>query len=182
RPPQLAFEVFRRPLGSELTLEDRLEGVCLIPGAGEFVLATEAIMRREGLTRTTPENVHAGDTRTDLDVSLDQLQIQLPNLKRVSLVVGWFGDDLRAGHCTIRPGVERRDKPTEPASWSVAGLTRDNAHLISQSDGAPAYGGTPSDESVRQAIAELKARGLEVMLYPFVFMDVPQGNGLPDPY
>lgn len=182
RPPQLAFEVFRRPLGPEPTLEDRLEGVCLIPGAGEFVLATETIMRREGLTRTTPENVHAGDTRTDFAVSLDQLQVQLPNLKRVSLVVGWFGDDLRAGHCTIRPGVELRDKPTEPAMWSVAGLTRDDAHLISQSGGAPSYGGTPSDESVRQAIAELKARGLEVTLYPFVFMDVPAGNGLPDPY
>lgn len=182
RPPQLAFEVFRRPLGSELTLEDRLEGVCLIPGAGEFVLATEGVMRREGLTRTTPENVHMGETRTDFAVSLDQLQIQLPNLRRVSLVVGWFGDDLRAGRCSIRPGVERRDKPTEPARWSVAGLTRDNAHLISGSDGAPAYGGTPSDDSVRQAIAELKARGIQVTLYPFVFMDVPPGNGLPDPY
>ena len=182
RPPQLAFEVFRRPLGSEPSLEDRLEGVCLIPGAGEFVLATEAIMRRQGLTRTTPENVHLGETRTDLAVSLDQLQIQLPNLKRVSLVVGWFGDDLRAGHCTIRPGVERRDKPTEPSTWSVAGLTREDAHLISQSGGAPAYGGTPSDESVRQAIIELKARGLEVTLYPFVFMDLAPGNSLPDPY
>lgn len=182
RPPQLAFEVFRRPQGPEPTLEDRLEGVCLIPGAGEFVLATEVILRREGLTRTRPENLHSGDGRTDLAVSLDQLQTQLPNLKRVSLVVGWFGDDLRAGHCAIRPGVERRDKPTEPASWSVAGLTRETAHLISQSGGGPAYGGTPSDESVRQAIAELKRRGLEVTLYPFVFMDVPEGNGLPDPY
>jgi hypothetical protein len=181
RPPQLAFEVFRRPLGSEPTLEDRLEGVCLIPGAGEFVLATEGVMRREGLTRTRPENLHAGDGRTDLAVSLDQLQVQLPHLKRVSLVVGWFGDDLRAGHCAIRPGVEGRDKPTEPVQWSAAGLTRDDAHLISQSGGGPAYGGTPSDESVRQAIAELKARGLEVTLYPFVFMDIPAGNGLPDP-
>ena len=104
RPPQLAFEVFRRPRGSAPRLEEQLEGVCLIPGAGEFVLATEAVLRREGLTRTTPENVHAGDGRTDLAVSLDQLQIQAPNLKRVSLVIGWFGDDLRAGHCTIRPG------------------------------------------------------------------------------
>jgi hypothetical protein len=182
RPPQLGFEVFRRPLGSEPTLEDRLEGVCLIPGAGEFVLATEAVVRREGLTRTKPENMHAGDGRTDLAVSLDQLQVQLPGLKRVSLVVGWFGDDLRAGHCKIRPGVERRDKPTEPLAWSVASLTRENAHLISQNEGGPAYGGTPSDQTVRQAIAELKGRGLEVTLYPFVFMDVPAGNGLPDPY
>ena len=182
RPPQLAFEVFRRPRGSAPRLEEQLEGVCLIPGAGEFVLATEAVLRREGLTRTTPENVHAGDGRTDLAVSLDQLQIQAPNLKRVSLVIGWFGDDLRAGHCTIRPGVERSNKPTEPMDWRVAGLGRADARLISQSGGGPAYGGTPSDESVRQAVAELKARGLEVTLYPFVFMDIPAGNGLPDPH
>lgn len=31
RVPQLAFEVFRRPRGSAPVLEDRLEGVCLIP-------------------------------------------------------------------------------------------------------------------------------------------------------
>jgi hypothetical protein len=173
RVPQLSFEVFRRPRGQKARLEDRLEGVCLIPGAGEFALATEAVVRREGLTRTTAENVHSGEGRADLVVSLDQLQAQLPNLKRVSLVVGWFGTDLRAGHCRVRPGVERRDKPTEPLVWSVAGVARDEAYQVSQVDGAPAYGGTPSDESVRQAIRELKARGLEVTLYPFVFMDCP---------
>jgi hypothetical protein len=182
RVPQLSFEVFRRPRGDEPRLEDRLEGVCLIPGAGEFVLATEPVMRREGLTRTTPENVHAGDGRADLAVSLDQLQTQCPNLKRVSLVIGWFGDDLRAGHCAIRPGVERADKPTEPLVWSVAGLGRHEAHVMSEAGGGPAYGGTPSDKSVRQAVAELKARGLEVTLYPFVLMDIPGGNGLPDPH
>ncbi|WP_236547502.1 glycoside hydrolase TIM-barrel-like domain-containing protein [Brevundimonas sp. G8] len=173
RVPQLSFEVFRRPRGQAARLEDLLEGVCLIPGAGEFALATEAVVRREGLTRTAVENVHNGEGRADLVVSLDQLQAQLPNLKRVSLVVGWFGSDLRAGHCRVRPGVERRDKPTEPMSWSVAGVTRDEAYEVSRVDGAPAYGGTPSDESVHQAIREMKARGLEVTLYPFVFMDCP---------
>lgn len=197
RPPQLSFEVFRRARGDGPRLEDRLEGVCLIPGAGEFVLATEAVMRRDGLTRTTAENLHVADGQADLMVSLDQLQTQCPNLKRVSLVVGWFGDDLRAGHCTIRPGVERADKATAPLTWSVAGLERSDAHLISRApsgpsghlpheggghSGGPAYGGTPSDESVKQAVAALKARGLEVTLYPFLLMDVPAGNGLPDPY
>ena len=181
RLPQLSFEVFRRPRG-EGRLEDRLEGVCLIPGAGEFILATEGVVRREGLIGSKVENLHGGDGRSDLMISLDQLQAQAPNLKRVSLVVGWFGDDLRAGHCTIRPGVESREKRTEPLEWSVAGLDRDGAHLISQSGGGPAYGGTPADETVRQAVTELKARGLEVTLYPFVFMDVPPGNGLEDPY
>ncbi|HEY1072676.1 baseplate multidomain protein megatron [Brevundimonas sp.] len=177
RAPQLAFEVFRRAPG-EGRLEDLLEGVCLIPGAGEFCLATEAVMRREGLTKTAAENVHHAEGRADLLVSLDQLMVQAPKLKRVSLVVGWFGDDLRAGECRIRPGAENRTKTTEPLTWKVAGLERAEAHLISQVDDGkggtgPAYGGTPSDESVRQAIRALKSRGLEVTLYPFVFMDCP---------
>lgn len=171
RPPMISAEVFRRPLGDAPRLEDRLEGVCLIPGAGEFVLATEAVVRRSGLTRIESENVHAPDGRPDLIVSLDQLGAQCPNLKRVSLVVGWFGTSLAAGDCAIRPGVERRDKDTEPLVWSVAGETRETAHLISEVDGRPAYGGTPSDETVRQAIRELKRRGWEVTLYPFIFMD-----------
>lgn len=175
RAPQLAFEVFRRAPGAG-RLEDLLEGVCLIPGAGEFCLATEAVMRREGLTRARAENVNHAEGRADLLVSLDQLMVQAPNLKRVSLIVGWFGDDVRVGHCRIRPGVENRTKATEPMEWKVAGLERAEAHLISRvDDGAggegPAYGGTPSDESVRQAIRALKDRGLEVTLYPFVFMD-----------
>lgn len=39
RPPQLSFEVFRRPRAPDDPpgLEERLKGVCLIPGAGEFV-------------------------------------------------------------------------------------------------------------------------------------------------
>jgi hypothetical protein len=182
RPPQLSFEIFRRAKAGGTALEDRLEGVCLIPGAGEFALATDVVTRRDGLTRTTAENAHGGDGRTDLVVSLDQLLAQAPAIKRVSLVIGWFGTDLRAAHCIVRPGVERVAKATEPLAWSVAGLARGDAHVISESGGGPAYGGTPSDASVRQAVTELKARGLEVTLYPFVFMDVPAGNGLPDPY
>lgn len=182
RLPQLSFEVFRRPQGIEARLEDRLEGVCLIPGAGEFVLATEPVFRREGLTKSRVENVNNAEGRADFLVSLDQLQAQASKLKRVSLVIGWFGDDLRAGHCRIRPGVERALRPTRPLDWSVAGLARHQAYVVSQVDGAPAYGGTPSDQTVRAAVAELKRRGLEVTLYPFVFMDIPTGNGKPDPY
>ncbi len=182
RPPQLSFEVFRRPAGDGTALEDRLESVCLIPGAGEFVLATDVVLRRSGLTRTSAENLNNAEGRADLLVSLDQLQAQLPNVKHVNLVVAWFGTDLRCGACEIRPGVELADKPTEPMAWSVAGVERGAARLISLSDGGVAYGGTPADAAVVQAIVELKRRGLAVTLYPFVLMDVPAGNGLPDPY
>ena len=78
--------------------------MCLIPGAGEFVLATDVVLRRDGLTVSTPENMNNPTGRADLLVSLDLLQAQLPGLEAVSLVVAWFGDDLRAGSCRVRPG------------------------------------------------------------------------------
>ena len=159
-----------------------LEGVCLIPGAGEFTLATQPVFRREGLTRTTAENLNNMIGSPDLSVAIDQLERDFPRVKRINLVVGWFGTDLRAGACRIRPGMERRDKPTEPIEWGVAGLTREDAHLISQHGERPAYGGTPSDQTVVDAVRLLKTRGYEVVIYPFVFMDIAPGNGLADPY
>lgn len=77
--------------------------------------------------------------------------------------------------------MESRDKAVAGAPWSVAGLTRATARVVSQVDGRPAYGGTPSDDVVAAAIRDLRARGLSVMLYPFVMMDIPAGNALPDP-
>ncbi|NQE64545.1 glycoside hydrolase TIM-barrel-like domain-containing protein [Caulobacter sp. RHG1] len=174
RPPQLSFEVFRRPrVPGTVGLEERLKGVCLIPGAGEFVYATQAVLRREGLTRTASESIHNGEGRPDLVVALDQLQAQLPAVEEVTLVVSWFGTDLRCGQCQIKPGVEHLAKETLPFSWSVAGVDRAGAHVVSLKDGAPAYGGTPADAVVLQAIAELKRRGLRVVLYPFILMDTP---------
>lgn len=174
RLPQLSFEVFRRPRApGTLGLEERLKGVCLIPGAGEFVYATEAVLRRNGLTRTESESVHNAEGRPDLVVALDQLQAQLPAVDHVTLVVAWFGTDLRCGLCQIRPGVENAVKDTLPLAWSVAGVARAAAHLVSLKDGHPAYGGTPADAVVLQAIAELKRRGLKVTLYPFILMDTP---------
>ncbi|KQY93843.1 hypothetical protein ASD21_09645 [Caulobacter sp. Root1455] len=184
RPPQLSFEVFHRPRagGAPAGLEDHLKGVCLIPGAGEFVYATDLVLRRDGLTRTTAETLNNSEGRPDLMVSLDQLQAQLPKVEEVTLVVAWFGDDLRCGSCAIRPKVETAAKATLPFDWRVNGVERADAAVVSQSGGGPAYGGTPADRAVLQAIAELKRRGLRVTLYPFVLMDVPAGAGLPDPY
>ena len=178
RPPQLSFEVYRRPRppGAPPGLEERLQGVCLIPGAGEFVYATQAVLRRESLTRTASESVHNAEGRPDILVALDQLQAQLPNVNHVTLVVAWFGTDMRCGQCEIRPGVEHSAKVTLPIAWSVAGVSRAAAHLISRKDGFPAYGGTPADAVVLQAIAELKRRGLKVTLYPFILMDPPAGQ------
>jgi hypothetical protein len=181
--PQLSFEVVRpAPThGGERRFEDMVRGVCLIPGAGEFVYATDPVLRRLGPGQETPENVHAEPERANLLVSLDQLAADFPNCETVMLVVSWFGGDLRCGECKIRPGVEVADKQTTAQAWRAGGVERAGAHVISMHNGAPAYGGTPSDSSVLQAIAELKARGYKVGLYPFLMMDVPHGNTLPDP-
>ncbi len=178
RLPQLSFEVFR-------AVDDfhrSVRGVVLIPGSGEFVYAGEEVTRREVNGTQVAENVHTRQGGTDWTVSVDQLQASLPNAHSVSLVTSWFGTDLRAGHCQIRPGVEIANKKTKPLTWSVAGLSRSEAHVVSLHDGRPAYGGTPSDETVIAAIWDLKARGLFVTLTPFILMDVPDGNALPNPY
>ncbi|ESQ79553.1 glycoside hydrolase TIM-barrel-like domain-containing protein [Asticcacaulis sp. YBE204] len=169
RPPSLSVEVFRRPPGDGL--ETLIDGVCLIPGAGEFVYATAHNAVLEGLSGARWETQNSTDGRPDFLVALDQLQAQLPNVKRVNLVVSWFGDSLDAGVCQIKPGVEQRDKKTKPLHWSVAGLNRAEAHLISTLDDRPAYGGTPSDQTVVDAIRALKARGYAVTLVPFILMD-----------
>ena len=99
-----------------------------------------------------------------------------------SLIAGWFGTDLRAAECRIRPGVDADDKVTAPLAWSVAGLSREDAHLISTVDDRAAYGGTPSDATIVSAIRDLQDRDLAVTLTPFLFMDIAPDNALPNPY
>lgn len=178
RIPQFSFEVVRPVDG----LNKMIRALCLIPGATEFGYDTLPITQVLDLGKTKPENRHQLRNTSDAMASLDALDALCPNLKRVSLVVSWFGDDLRAGSCRIEPRVDIKTKATDGAAWSVAGLTRSEAKAVSQVNGSPAYGGTPSDETVIRLIRKLKERGYEVVLYPFVMMDIPSGNSLPDPY
>ena len=178
RIPLLQFEVIR-PVGA---LEDKIRAVTVIPGATEHGYATTRIsdVPREGEKRWLNRNTLIA--ATDWQASLDELQALCPNLKSVALVVAWFGTDLRVGDCRVLPGVEVGLRREESRAWSVAGISRAAAHLVSRHADGPAYGGSPSDHSVIEAIRDLKARGLKVTLYPFVLMDIPAGNGLPDPY
>lgn len=178
RLPQLTFEVIR-PVGD---VEQEIRGVTIIPGSTEFGYDPEPVDRAIGPGAVEALNRHADAARTDWDVAIDDLVALCPNLERVGLVVAWFGDDLRAGECTIMPAVADRGTDTGTKPWAVAGLTRATARLVSTYDGRPAYGGSPSDASVIRAIRDLNERGLKVTLYPFVMMDIPAGNGLTDPY
>ncbi|MFC7053809.1 glycoside hydrolase/phage tail family protein [Hansschlegelia quercus] len=182
RVPQITVEVIRRPPSVEPQLEDLVTAVTMIPGSSEFAYATDVVERSVGFGAWEAENAHVAGAGADMLVALDDLEALAPNAGHVSLVVAWHGTDLRAGHCEIRPEVEIRDKNTRPYAWRVGGLTRDEADLVSRRDGAPALGGAPADRAVYDAIREMKDRGLEVMLNPFLLMDIAPGNALPDPY
>ncbi|MCM2477625.1 hypothetical protein HGO38_29695 [Rhizobium sp. CG5] len=178
RIPVLQFEVLR-PVGR---LERQIRAITLIPGATEHGYATTAVSEKTGEGSARIVNRNTLTATTDWQAALDELQALCPNLEHVALVVSWFGTDLRAEQCRIVPGVEVASRDSESRRWRVCGIARNAAHVVSQSNGGPAYGGTPDDASVIEAIADLKARGLKVFLYPFVMMDIPVGNGLPDPY
>jgi hypothetical protein len=177
RIPQLSFEVVR-PVGR---LEQMVRAVTLIPGTTEFGYAPGTVVQMLGPGQSAPENRHVTYTLSDVVAALDELQAVAPNIERVAVVVAWFGTDLRCGQCRIMPGVDNRAKQTYGGTWSVAGLDRAGAHLVSTVDGRPAFGGTPSDQSIRDLITEIKNRGLKVTVYPFLMLDIPTGNVLPDP-
>lgn len=184
RIPQLEFEVFRQLDG----VEKKVQGMVVIPGSGEWVYATEEVRKgdpdAEGVSAT--ENVNNQVGGPDWTVAIDDLERTFSGTGSVLLVVAWFGTDLRCGTCEVRPGVEfGADKSNMPYEWDVHGLDRGAAYLVSRdpdNPDRPVYGGTPSDRSIVQAIRDLKARGLDVVFYPFLLMDILAGNALPDPY
>ncbi|MEM7766438.1 MAG: glycoside hydrolase/phage tail family protein [Pseudomonadota bacterium] len=182
RLPQLSFEVVRVPPGSD-TLAAHIDGVNIIPASGEFAYATDIIRTRQFPGIEVPQNANSGESQTDFVRSLEQLRDELPAVNGAALTVAWFVDDLRAGACQVRPGVETRDKVTRPWAWEAGGTDRASAALIStDGNGRSNYGGTPADWSVIQAIQAQKAEGIAVTVSPFLLMDVPPANGLPDPY
>lgn len=178
RIPNLSVEICR-PVGD---LEPAIKAVCVIPGATEFGYDPAPRVRVLGAGQAAPENTHMSAERSDWDLSIDELTALCPNLEHVGLVVAWFGIDLRCGQCVVEPRVESAIREIRDTEWEVAGRTRATASVVSQTDGAAAYGGTPSDAAVKAAIADLSARGIAVTLYPFVMMDIPADNTLTDPY
>lgn len=185
RIPQFNFEVFRRPgvrPGVPRPPALDIRGVALVPGTGEYALATDPVRFERGKGDSAILNVHNDLGVADLRASVAQLAADLPNAKSVSLVVSWFGDDLRCRHCQLQPAVEQSLEDGTPMHWQVSGIGRSAAKTVSMIDGRPLFGGTPADASVIQAIRHLKESGLSVMFYPFILMDILAGNGLADPW
>ena len=189
-------------------MENLIESVNLIPATGEVAYGTTPQIKDDGFGNAIAENIHLKADETDFELSIQDLKAGIPNTKNMNLVIGWFGTDLRMSHCDCEPRVEVREgKKLFPTEWRVGNYYRDNkywdgnqwvpislwpnaqqANPVSKVDVGggelrPAYGGTPSDHSVVEAMQYLcDEQDINVFFYPFLLMDIPAGNGLPDPY
>jgi len=181
RIPNFTFEI-RRTVKFTPSIEDKIKDMILIPGAGEFVYGTNIATKQDGAfigSSFTPSgdkntiNMHNYEGKADAVVAIDQMLNVLPNLEWVAVVVTWFATSTDAGTCNIVPKVEfQGTTQVLPSDWSVAGINRASAQLVLFIDPeTPTYGGTPSDNTVVDICAELKSRGLNVMLYPMPFVD-----------
>jgi hypothetical protein len=187
RVPQFSFEVVRPAATETLPAEAQsvsklINAVAVIPGTGEYALATTPVYYEEGLGENRSANVNSPSGKTDFSTSLEQLGEELPNCGSVSLIVSWFGDDLRCGECTLKPKVEQTAKEGVGMAWRVDGVLRGTAETLPQIDGRAIYGGTPADQSVIEALQASKAAGQRAMFYPFVLMEQLEGNGRADPW
>ena len=116
RMPQITAEIIRRPpIPDPDDVTTTLRSVCLLPGAGEFVLGTQVYQSSDGFGNWFPENVHTPNGVPDFLSSLDDLGNTLPNKAAVSLVVAWFGTDLRAG--TARSCPRSRAPARSSSPW-----------------------------------------------------------------
>ncbi|SMC42764.1 glycoside hydrolase/phage tail family protein [Primorskyibacter flagellatus] len=184
RIPQFSFEVTRPDQDKDdpASVAHGISGVALMPGTGEYALATVPVHFKYGGGKAAIANINTAAEQPDLLQSLDMLEAELPNARSVSLVVSWFGNDLRCGACSLRPRVEQDEFDAGTMPWRVAGQTRATAGIVPEVEGRPVYGGTPCDTSVVQAIREMNERGQDVMFYPFILMDQQAGNTVPDPW
>ncbi len=189
RVPQMTFEVIRptqadtpgtEGLGPDLA--EAIRGVALVPGTGEYALATTAVHYSAGFGNATSANVHTPSGKPDFLTSMEALRGELPNCGSVSMIVSWFGDDLRAGQCALKPKVEHKQADGAEMPWRVSGLRRGSSELVPKLNGRVVYGGTPTDQSVAEAIGNLNGGGQRIVFYPFILMEQLAGNGLPDPW
>ena len=185
RVPQFNFEVVKPEpagLGGVPDVSRLVRGVAMMPGTGEYALATTPVHFEDAPGVNRSANVHAPGGETDFVMSLRALREEVPACGAVSLIVSWFGDDLRCGACSVTPKVEQTAQDGVGMPWRAGGIARAEAEAIARVDGRPVYGGTPSDASVVEAIRRMTSEGVEVMFYPFLLMEQMPGNGRADPW
>lgn len=184
RVPQFSFEVFRpEQPDQDKEVARGTQAVALIPGTGEYAMATTKVHYDAGPGVSGGSNQNNPSGKTDFVTSYGQMREEMPNCKNTALVVSWFGNDLRCGSCQIQPRVEQQDMDGKPMPWTVSGVARAQAGLVPRDeDDRPVYGGTPSDQAVKEAIAHASQNDHKTTFYPFILMEQMEGNTLFDPW
>ncbi|MBU1834772.1 MAG: host specificity protein, partial [Alphaproteobacteria bacterium] len=113
RVPQFTFEVMRPAQDGapqdQSDIARAVRGVALIPGTGEYALATTQVNLSAAYGEQVAINVNSPSGETDFATSITALSEELPDCGSVSLVVSWFGNDLRCADCEVRPLVEQQE-------------------------------------------------------------------------
>lgn len=200
RVPQITAEIVAPIVTSDPDdIQNIGKAYTLIPATGETIYGTQQYNQQfvtgdsqytlQQVTR--PDNVHNIFRIPDAVRSMANLTRMATDLDAVSLVISWFGTDLRAGNCRIIPKVESSTRNIVPNAWQVENFVRSgagggqtNAEVVSlDAQQRPIFGGTPDDTTVIEMIQYIKnVLGKRVIFYPFILMDIPSGNTLPNPY
>jgi len=156
-------------------------------GQGEFSLDPNPVLLTSTLNAATEIFVNINTQQyttenTDATLSLGQLTKTFPNLTKIHVEVGWYVNSLNCSQALVQPGVTSLVLDTTPYEWQVAGTSRADAYLISQSAGLPAFRGTPADQALLNFLLEASAMGLEVAICLTVIPDIPMNNSLLNPY
>lgn len=174
--PILSFEVLRRAVSPSISTEEMIQSIVMIPGSGEFVYDTRIVYKKQQYDHLPDVAVNSHNTSSIANslYSLNQLQFICPNIEWIAVAVCWFGNSRNAGECIVLPAVEYKNL-TLSEDWQVGKYTRETAHCISLNEsGFINYGGTISDQSLLRYLDELKARGLKIVLYPLLLLDLPR--------
>jgi len=179
--PSFSFEVLRKAnVKDKVSVEEMVESIVMIPGSGEFVYDTK-IQTKSRLSEHGQEvnskklNSHNHYNLPNSVYSLNQLKTTCSNVKWVSPVACWFGNDLDIENCLIRPAVEFKNAHDHYSEeWKVSTYNRATAPEVSKDENSnPKYGGSINDASIIRYLSELRKRELNIMFYPMFLMDTP---------
>jgi hypothetical protein len=146
-----------------LALEIR--NVVMGPLSGEYGYETKIILREDGKQINVNE---VAKGKPNIVVTMQYLDKYYPNIKKIGLVVGWYVDTLNAESVRIVPKVDSKIN----AEWRVGDYDRETAILMNKNSGGhPNWTGTATDRSVVELAKLLHERGVEVAIYPFLFVD-----------
>ncbi len=147
------------------SLAPEIHSVVLGPLSGEYGYEIRIVHAHDG------SKINVNEVRKDVPnilATLEYLNKYYPNVKKIGLVVGWYVDTLNAGSLRIVPKVDSKIK----AEWRVGEYNRETAILMNENiDGHPNWIGTATDRSVVELSKLLYDRGIEVTIYPFLFVD-----------